>query len=403
MREPHSSIFTLRGMPALIGFTLFGFSGYAALVTVAPLWVVSGGASEAGAGFVNGVLLLFTVLTQLFVPALVRRFGWGPVMSAAMLLLGIPSLIHPISDGLEFTLALSALRGVGFGILTVTGSAAVAELVNPARRGAAIGAYGLAVAAPNLLVLPLAPFVADTWGFLPVFIIGALPLAGIPFAFALGRVLHGPMHPATAEEIEHQERSGAAVTMTTGTAYLRLLRPMALLLGVTLSGGAIITFAPQLVDSPWASTLALAGMGLTGALSRWRMGGLADRYGADRFIGPLVILTVLSMALTAWAISVGEPSTAVLTAFVVGALLLGVSYGGLQNLTLVVAFDAVPRKHIGTASAVWNLGFDLGAGLGSVLVGLIAAGFGFPTALLTCAGIALVTLPLAWRRHSVYR
>ncbi|MBW8172207.1 MFS transporter [Ornithinimicrobium sp. Arc0846-15] len=386
-------------MPALIGMTIAGFAGYASLITVAPLWVVEGGASEAGAGLVNGVLLGFTVLTQLFVPGLVRRADWGMTMSAGMVLMGVPSLLHLFSDGLEFTLVLSALRGVGFGILTVTGSAAVAELVDPARRGAAIGAYGLAVAMPNLVILPLSPFVATTVGFWPVFLIGAGPLIGIPFAIRLSRVLHGPMSSDPDAAVTHS--SSAAATMTLTTAYRRLLRPMALLLGVTLSGGAIITFAPQLVDKPWAATLALFGMGLTGALSRWRMGALADKYGADRFLPPLVVLTVLSMALTAWAISADEASTFTLIAFVLASALLGVSYGGLQNLTLVVAFEVVPRKHIGTASAMWNLGFDLGTASGSVLVGLLAAGWGFPQALLVCAGLAGATLPLAWRRYSV--
>jgi len=65
------------------------------------------------------------------------------------------------SDGLAAILGLSALRGVGFGILTVTGSAAVAALVDPRRRGEAIGVYGLAVAIPNLVLLPAGPWIAE--------------------------------------------------------------------------------------------------------------------------------------------------------------------------------------------------------------------------------------------------
>ena len=45
-----------------------------------------------------------------------------------MLLLGLPPLAQIISDELWVTLALSAVRGLGFGILTVTGTAAVAVL-----------------------------------------------------------------------------------------------------------------------------------------------------------------------------------------------------------------------------------------------------------------------------------
>mgnify|MGYP005810701379 CR=1 FL=1 len=55
------------GMPALLVLTASGFAGFSALLPVVPLWAVDGGANEAGAGLVNGVLLLATVLTQPFV------------------------------------------------------------------------------------------------------------------------------------------------------------------------------------------------------------------------------------------------------------------------------------------------------------------------------------------------
>ena len=62
---------------------------------------------------------------------------------------------------------------------------------------------------------------------------------------------------------------------------------------------------------------------------------------------------------------------------VVSGAVLGIAYGGLQNLTLLLSFAAVERGRYGTASAVWNIGFDLGTALGSVLIGAIAAGADF--------------------------
>src|SRR5690625_2245366 len=101
-------------MPLLVAMTLLGFSGYAALLPVAPLWAVHGGAGSMGAGLVNGVLMLFTVLTQLVVPASLRRFGWAPVLAAGMLLLGLPAAAFALSDDLISVLALrSEERRVG--------------------------------------------------------------------------------------------------------------------------------------------------------------------------------------------------------------------------------------------------------------------------------------------------
>lgn len=185
------------GMAPLMAMTCAGFSGYAVLLTVAPLWVVEGGASTAGAGLVNGVLLLFTVLTQLLVPRALRALGWGPVLSVGLVLLGVPGVLMALDDRLPTVLALSAVRGVGFGILTVTGSAAVAALVGPMRRGEAIGAYGLAVALPNLVLLPAGPWIAESVGFWVAFTVSALPVVGVPAALRLAAALRWPRRTCT--------------------------------------------------------------------------------------------------------------------------------------------------------------------------------------------------------------
>ncbi|WP_226921589.1 MFS transporter [Georgenia subflava] len=372
------SVWRVRGMPLLIAMTVLGFSGYAALLPVAPLWAVHGGAGAGGAGLVNGVLMLFTVLTQLVVPGALRRFGWAPVLVAGMLLLGLPGLAHVLTDALGPTLVLSAVRGLGFGVLTVTGSALVAELVEPARRGQAIGAYGLAIAGPQVLLLAGAPWIAERLGFWVVFVVAGLPLVGVVPALALARMLdHVP---------EEQERA----------PYLRLLRPMVLLLGVTLAGGALITFMAQMSSSATLTVLALLLMSVTAALTRWRVGSLADRFGPQPFIWPLVLVTAAGMAIIAWAVR--DPAQTDGPALLLGAAVVGASYGALQNLTLVVAFASVSRPHYGPASAVWNIGFDAGTGLGSVVVGLVAAGTSFSTAMLVAGALSLLTLPLALRR-----
>lgn len=367
------------GMRPLMAMTFLGFSGYAVLLPAAPLWAVHGGAGEAGSGLVNGVLMLFTVLTQLFVPALLRRFGWGPVMATGMLLLGLPSVLHLLSDELWAVLALSAVRGTGFGVLTVTGGAAVAELVSAAHRGRAVGTYGLAVAGAQVGLLPAAPWLAEQFGFGLVFALGALPVLAAPAALVLGRTLQAQ---------PPQEQGGAQ-----RPPYTRMLRPWFLLLAITLAGGALITFTAQMSSSATLTLVGLFLLSLTAAIFRWRIGALADRSGPQRFIWPLVLLSAAAMVLIAW--SVRDPAATSAVALLVGMAALGICYGGLQNLTMLVTFATVSRRHYSQASAVWNIGFDAGTGAGSVLVGLVAAGTSFSTAMLVVAGLCLSTLPLA--------
>lgn len=375
---PSRSVLREPGMPLLVLMTGLGFSGYAALLPVAPLWAVHGGAGAQGAGAVNGVLMLFTVLTQLVVPRALRLLGWTPVLGAGMLLLGAPAALFALSDSLSLILLVSAVRGMGFGVLTVTGSALVAELVEPARRGQAIGVYGLAIAAPQILFVSGGPWAVEHLGYGVIFAIGLLPVVGAVPAMMLGRRVDHVPDP------------------TEPPPYLSLLRPMALLLAVTLAGGALITFMAPMSDSALLSTLALLCMTAVAAVARWKAGGLADRHGARAFIWPLVLLTVVGMSVVAWAVR--DPQATTAWALLLGATIVGVSYGGLQNLTLVVAFESVSRPHYGAASAVWNVGFDAGTGAGAVMIGLIAGGSSYSTAMLVGGAVSLLTVPLALAR-----
>jgi hypothetical protein len=86
------------------------------------LWALNGGATAAGSGLVNGVLFAATVLAQVAVPRALVSWSTGRILVAGLLLLGVPAPGYLPSDGLGWVLGLSAVRGLGFGILTVVGS-----------------------------------------------------------------------------------------------------------------------------------------------------------------------------------------------------------------------------------------------------------------------------------------
>lgn len=393
---PRTSIWAVPGMLALAVVAFTGFSGYAALLPAAPLYVVrEGSADSAGAGAVNFVLLGATVATQFAVPWLIRRFGWAPVLAAGMVLLGLPSLLHGLTADLAPTLALSAVRGVGFGILTVAGSAATVLLVDPRRRGAAVGAYSLALSVPNVLLMPSGGWIGDTWGFWPVFLLGAVPLLGIPACFALGT--HLPERSTQAPD--HPDTPDAPVGRAT---YLRLVPPSLILLTVTLAGGAIITFAPQLVAVPWLSAAGLFAFGLTSTITRWRIGSFTDRVGVDRLLWPFVVLVMLGLSALAWLVRT-PVGTEQLWAWIAACAVVGISYGALQNLTMLQAFAAAGPRRVGAASAVWNAGFDTGTGSGALIVGAVALASGFGPALALTAFLCLLTLPYAVRAAVIRR
>jgi len=383
-------------MRPLVVLTAAGFGGFAALVSVAPLWVARGGAGAFGAGLVTGVLLLLTILTQPFVPWLLNRFGHGLVLAAGLVALGLPAPFYVLSDQLWPILLLSAVRGIGFGILTVTGSAVVAELVPRSRRGEAVGVYGLGVAVPNLVILPASVTIADRLGFGWVFALGALSLLGIPAALRLGVVLRRQAADAAVAADrgvvgERGDRGALRRSRLSRPVLLRVALPAVVLFVVTVSGGGVMTFLPQAVASSLLSSWGLFTLGALAAVSRWWIGRIGDRRGNDRLMAPLLALTAVGLVLLALSVADEARLWLLLPALAV----VGFGYGALQNVTLVSAFAQVTPRHYGSASAVWNIGFDAGTGIGAVMIGLIASAAGFPAGFVVSAVVVAACIPLS--------
>ena len=59
--------------------------------------------------------------------------------------------------------------------------------------------------------------------------------------------------------------------------------------------------------------------------------------------------------------------------------------------------ERVPSSAYGTVSAVWNLAYDLGWGMGAAGVGMVVSMNGYPSAFALTAALVLVTVPLARR------
>ena len=350
-------------MPSLLGSAALWFSGFALLVPVAPLWVIHGGGNGLGAGLVTAVMMACTVLAQLSVRRVLAGLGWRWTLVIGSGLLGLPALGHLASDRLWAVTALAALRGLGFGVVTVCGATAVAAFAAPGRRGRAIGALGLASAVPQFVLVPVAPLLAERAGFWLVFVLAVLPALAMPLAWPIARAVgDSDLAPARG--------SGRG---TAAPLRRALTRPIAALVVITASGGAILTFTPHILAGPAQGFWGLLAFTGAAAASRWGAGGIADRFGATVAMAPLLFAGALGLA----AIGFGIHHRAFAFS---GLLLAGAAYGGLQNLTLAQAFTAAGEAARASVSVAWNLSFDAGTGLGALGTGAIATVTSYPVA-----------------------
>ena len=368
------SLVRSRGMQALIGVTVLGFASYCLTLASLPAYAVTGGAAESTAGVVTAVLLTVTIAVQLMVPALTARFGIGPVLVAGLVAMGVPSPFYVLGDSLGWISALSAVRGAGFAVLTVLGATLAAQVAPPERRGESIGLYGLAIAIPNLVAVPagVALVLNGHVGWLSW--LAASPLLGVPLV------------PLLMRSVAPQARPGPA---TGRTAVLAALAPSLVLFVVTLAGGGLVTFLPIERPDGVLATAALLLFGVTGAVTRWRAGLLADRLGSRLLMPLALVVAAVGLAL----VGVGLRSGGVWV--FVGAAVFGAGFGAAQNLTLLAAFARAGENGTTTASAMWNISFDAGTAIGALALGFLAAGIGLDWTYVVVAGLLAAAVPLA--------
>ncbi|MDN5917478.1 MAG: MFS transporter [Pseudonocardia sp.] len=375
----------MRGWPfrLLLLATALGFGGYALLLPVVPLWVSRGGAGEFGAGLSTGVLMAVTVATQLGVPALLRRVGHRAVLCSGMVLLGAPAPLLALSSDLGPVLAVAVLRGVGFGLLTVAGSALVAELVDPSEHGRASAWFGYAVGLPQLLFLPAGVAVADVLGFAGVFVAAGVGpvLSAVVVLFVRGPGTgRAPARATAVREAGHR-------AVRTGGRTVRAAPVLAMLACSTAQGG-IITFGPLLAPGATiAVPLALFLTALGALVGRGVAGEITDRRGRAGALLP--VGTALAAAGMVLVLLSGGASALL----VVGAAVVGTGFGLVQNDAMVALFAAAGPRSYGTASAAWNVAYDAGTGLGASGLGAIAEPFGFAAAFGVSALFLLVLTP----------
>jgi predicted MFS family arabinose efflux permease len=354
-------------------FTMVGFH---LLLSVVPLYAEEVGGGNSGAGLATAVFMLSTVLAQVWMPHVLARFGYRSVLAAGLLVLGLPAFLYAPLGEVSAILAVTLARGVGFGVAIVALAALVTEVAPPGRRGAALGLYGVVLTLPTIFCSALGLWFVERFGYGPVFLLGAsAPL--LAFVAALG----------ISSPDRREERGG--VGLLSGLRRGPLLRIFLLFASCTAASGVVITFLPLAAPGPgpFSGATALLLLGIASTFFRCWAGRFGDRQNPRLLLAPALVCAALGMV----ALSLEG------FALLGGALLFGAGFGTLQNATLLLTMERVPKAEYGLGSTLWNVAFDAGTGAGAFVFRFIVGAAGFSWAFLLCAGLLVAALGLISR------
>jgi MFS family permease len=355
---------------SLAAFTGFG-SMYLLLASL-PFYVLDLGGKSSDVGLVMAIYTLAAVVAR---PFLGRAMigGRKPVMLMGALAMVTSIGLYLAPWGLLGFFAVRALHGMAWAAWTTAASTYVSDIAPAQRRGEAMGAYGIS--------FNLAMIVAPGIGL-------ALAQAGWPWLFAvtaaLALVTVG-LSAALPETPQHT--ASESVPLISREALL----PSTIMGLFALSYGGLVSFMPIFAserDLPGAGWF-FAVYAIALMVSRQAAGKLSDRFGRTRMVVPGLLAAAGSLY---WLSITHSP-----VGFLGSAALYGLAFAMIQPALMALAIDragAESAGNRGAAMATFSLAMDLGIGLGSFGLGLVASALGIPAMFGLSAAICAVAMAI---------
>lgn len=352
--------------------TLLFFAAFYTLLEPLPRYMVRAGLADWEIGLVLGAFGAASLVGRPLAGLLVDRWGPRPALLAGALAMLAGAVAVPMFRQLWPLFALRLLQAAGYVAFSTAGTALVIRLTPPEARGRRLAIFG---AAANVAITLVPALMGAALAGAPA--TAAFYASGLLAALAGGLALRVGAPPG----------AGAAAARPGGPLG-RLLLPMLASALVGVGFAAFFQFAPLLAERrgglATGALYTIYGLGIIAA--RVLGGRLLDRWSIARTLALACALTAGGLGLLAPG---GRPALAALAAALVAAGM------GLSHPALLAHHAALLPAAPGRASAAFYMGFDLGIGLGSALLGVVLQLAGLGGLYAAAALLTLGALPLA--------
>jgi MFS family permease len=389
----------------LLGCGVLGWTAEGIVQPAIPLLVLDRGGDAVMVGIVAAMFALPTLILRPLIGHRIDRAGHGPTHRLGGTILTLAPLGFMVAPLLLVPIA-RLVNGVGWAMYGTANNVVLARLAPASRRAEASAYFNVAYAMGFLFGPPLGLFlytsVADTSPFLAASTVASMSLVGavVLARRTRDRGAEGPIGrpaetaPAVASPMP-APAPGAQPSNAVVRALARLFEPSAVpaMLGLALfmtSQALFLPFAPVYARETGfpVEQLALyypayAGLLIVGQLFTGR---LSDRFGRVRMIA---IGTLIACTGALVAVLPGQ-----LLTFAVGGGLVALGSTFVTPSFAAAAMDRAPAARMGVAMATFSMGFQLAAGAGGALWGVVIGTVGYPwpfilTAILQASGLGL--------------
>ncbi|MDD2946326.1 MULTISPECIES: MFS transporter [unclassified Acinetobacter] len=361
---------------------LFLFTYYYALLTVLPIYIMKDlGGTVKEAGLALTLFLVSSIAVRPFSGLIVEKLGKKIAFRGSELLFVLFAFSYLFADSMWALLLIRFIHGIWFSILTTVTVPIANDFIPDRRKGEGMGYF---VMSTNLAVV-FGPLIALTvLQFTDFKMLFALLTAVISLGFIFCLIIPVQQQDKVAFTAETQEKKclgwhDIIETRAIPIGFVALLTAFAY--------SSIMSFITAYSESKALlayTSLFFIVFAISMIVVRPWVGKIYDRKGASAVIYPSFIffaigLVVVSFISNQWLLWLS-------------AIFIGIGYGSLFPCFQTIAIQSVPKQRMGHAISTFFTLFDLGMAIGSVILGLMIAYYGYQLSYLFCAVITVLTL-----------
>lgn len=338
---------------------------------------------ESNVGYIIGVLSLTAVLVRPLSGFMLDVVGRRKVLFTALVAFSLAMGAYYFVSSLTLLFILRFLHGLSWGFTTTGAGTVAADIVPASRRGEGMGYYGLSntlamAAGPSLglVILQKTDFSTLFIAGFVIAIIGLVATQGISFQDETTK-------GKTQGKLTFNSFFEPKVFSLSGVMFFTAVVYGGIVSFITLYGQKIGIGNPGVYFLIYALTLLII---------RPYAGKTFDKK------GPLQIMAVGFLAISVAFVLLFMARGDLL--FSASAVAMGIGFGIVQPTTMAIAINRVEPFRRGAANGTIFSAFDLGIGLGSILLGVLSNKVGLSYMYLACAGIILIPLVMFYLKDA---
>jgi MFS family permease len=354
-------------------FAQFAFSSvFFILIPTIPIYLSRLGSKEAEIGVLVGVFSVSSLVLRPFVGRALLKIPERSFMIAGALLYAISSIAYLIAKPFWPLLIVRIFQGIGLALFATASFTLVTRISPEARRGQSIGYFYLAINIAFALAPSVGVAIVNLFDFPILFLVcTGLSLCSLFITLKLERT---KIDSLEVQSIRNQPFVSREALPSSIMSFMG-----------SMIWGAVTAFFPLYalshgVDNPGLFFAALA---ITLILARGLGGKILDIYAREKVILPCLLAQIIAMSILIFSTT--------LPMFILVAVIWGMGTAFFYPALVAYVIDlAGPSR--GPAIGTYMALSDFGAGMGSVIMGIVLQWTNYPIMFLCLAFTGVINL-----------